>query len=247
MDVFRQVRRILKPTGTAWLNIGDSYVGSGRGKGDINKKGVQPKASYTGNLFDKPYRLKGYKNKDLIGVPWQLAFALRNDGWWLRQDIIWHKPNPLPESVRDRCTKAHEYIFLLTKSARYYFDHKSIQTNTKGTEHDKRARVSRKRYPTKLVNGIRRTGYYPKANKRSVWTVPTRSFRGAHFATYPEALIINCIKAGCPPGGVVLDPFFGAGTTGLVAQNTGRNYIGIELNPEYVKIAQQRLKSTIAT
>ena len=127
MDVFRQVRRVLKPDGTFWLNIGDSYAGSGRGKGDVNKKSkVQGRVSHTGAMFSKLYRLGGYKNKDLIDIPWQLAFALRADGWYLRQDIIWHKPNPMPESIRDRCTKAHEYIFLLTKSARYYFDYKAI-------------------------------------------------------------------------------------------------------------------------
>lgn len=254
LEVFREVHRVLKPTGTLWLNIGDSYAGSGRGKGDINRKGVQSKASYVGDMFNKSYQLAGYKNKDLIGIPWQLALALRTDGWFLRQDIIWHKPNPMPESVTDRCTKAHEYIFLLTKSARYYFDHRAILEPAK---YDGRKDTKAKGSPkyadngtgigvNTLANGVHerwphRIGTMPARHKRSVWTVPTRSFRGTHFATYPEALIIDCIKAGCPPGGVVLDPFFGAGTTGVVARNLGRNYIGIELNPAYVKIAEGRL------
>ena len=254
LGVFRQVYRVLKPDGTFWLNIGDSYAGSGRGKGDINKKGIQPKASHVGDNFDKPYKIKGYKNKDLMGIPWQLAFALRADGWYLRQDIIWHKPNPMPESIRDRCTKAHEYIFLLTKSARYHFDYKAIlepakydgrkDTKAKGSPKYAGGRAGtpvqsfaagvHERWPNS-VQGV------PSRNKRSVWSVPTRSFRGAHFATYPPALIADCIKAGCPFGGVVLDPFMGSGTTGLVARSLGRNYIGIELNPDYVKIAEERL------
>jgi DNA modification methylase len=255
IDVFRQVKRVLKPTGTLWLNIGDSYAGSGRGKGDINKKGVQPKASYASDIFNKPYQLNGYKNKDLMGIPWQLAFALQAGGWYLRQDIIWHKPNPMPESIRDRCTKAHEYIFLLTKSARYYFDHKAIMELAKyDGRKDTRMKGSHK-YSQEGNTGLTLQTFAARGherwtrnengefmrNKRSVWTVCTRPYKGAHFATYPEALIIDCIKAGCPPSGIVLDPFFGAGTTGLVARNIGRNYVGIELNPEYVKIAQQRL------
>jgi DNA modification methylase len=279
LDVFREVHRVLKPAGTLWLNIGDCYAGSGRGKGDISVKGKQPQASCVDNAFDKPYRLAGYKNKDLIGIPWQLAFALRADGWYLRQDIIWHKPNPMPESIRDRCTKAHEYVFLLSKSARYHFDRRAILEPAAGYDgrKDTMAKGSPKyagsgagtgvhsfaagvheRWPDRLpaVRGYTtktgKTGLsaqhhgshiatLPARNKRSVWTVPTRSFRGAHFATYPEALITDCIKAGCPPGGTVLDPFFGAGTTGVVARNTGRNYIGIELNEAYVKMAAGRL------
>ena len=242
MKVFNQVYRVLKPNGTLWLNIGDSYAGSGRGKGDINQKGLQQKASFIGDKFDKPYRLQGYKNKDLIGVPWMLAFALRESGWYLRQEIIWHKPNPMPESVRDRCTKSHESLFLLTKSPRYYFDNEAIKTDTKGSEHDRRARISRKRFPTSKINGIRATGYYPMANKRSVWTVPTQSFKGAHFATFPPDLIRPCILSGCPVGGTVLDPFLGSVTTGLVAKQLDRHFIGIELNAEYVKLAQRRIQ-----
>jgi site-specific DNA-methyltransferase (adenine-specific) len=151
----------------------------------------------------------------------------------------------MPESVTDRCTKSHEYIFLLSKSKKYFFDHQAIQTDTKGSAHDRRARVGRKTFPTPLINGIRKAGYYPKANKRSVWTVCTRPFKGAHFATFPPSLIEDCIKAGCPENGIVLDPFFGAGTTGLVARQLNRNFIGFELNPGYIKIAEERLRLAI--
>lgn len=162
-------------------------------------------------------------------------------GWFLRQDLIWHKPNPMPESVKDRCTKSHEYIFLLSKSQKYYYDYEAIQEETKGNEHDKHSRTSRKRFPTDKINGIRNEGYYPMANKRSVWSVTTKPFSEAHFATYPEALIKDCILAGCPEGGIVLDPFIGAGTTALVSKKYGRNYIGFEINPDYINIAENRL------
>ena len=242
VEVFTEVRRILKQKGTLWVNIGDSYAGSGRGKGDINKKGIQQKASYVGD-FIKPYRLDGYKNKDLIGIPWLLAFALRASGWYLRQDIIWSKPNPMPESVTDRCTKSHEYIFLFSKSAKYYFDSEAIQTDTMGSEHDKKSRIGRKTYPTERINGIRNSGgYYPKANKRDVWTVCTSPEPEAHFACFPQMLIMDCIKAGCPENGIVLDPFMGSGTTAVVARKLDRNFIGFELNPQYVKIAKTKLK-----
>jgi DNA modification methylase len=237
-----------------WLNIGDSYAGSGRGKGDVNRKGLQQKASFIGDKFDKPYRLEGYKNKDLIGVPWMLAFALRESGWYLRQEIIWHKPNPMPESVRDRCTKSHESLFLLTKQPKYYFNYeamlepaiydgrknlakkpsqKYLQGNT-GAPVQTLSKEGGKRW--RVVNGqfVR--------NKRDVWTVSTRPFKGAHFATFPPDLIKPCVLAGCPVDGIVLDPFFGAGTTGLVAQLSGRDYIGIDLNAEYGKIAEERLQ-----
>jgi DNA modification methylase len=244
VSVFTEVKRVLKKTGTFWVNIGDSYAGSGRGKGDINKKGTQQKqqkSSYVGD-FIKPYRLNGYKNKDLIGIPWLLAFALRENGWYLRQDIIWSKPNPMPEPVRDRCTKSHEHIFLLSKSIKYHFDGEAIQTETQGTEHDKRARIGRKTFPTAFINGIRKSGHYPKANKRDVWTVCTSPEPEAHFACFPQTLIVDCIKAGCPENGTVLDPFMGSGTTAVVARKLNRNYLGFELNPEYMKIADAKLK-----
>jgi len=242
VEIFTEVKRILKTGGTLWVNIGDSYAGSGRGKGDVNKKGIQQKASYVGDCFVKPFRLNGYKNKDLIGIPWMLAFALRDAGWYLRQDIIWAKPNPMPESIKDRCTKSHEHILLLSKSGRYYFDHEAIQTETIGNEHDKRARIGRKTFPTEYINGIRATGYYPKANKRDVWTVCTEPEPEAHFACYPQKLIVDCIKAGCPENGIVLDPFMGSGTTAVVARKLNRYYVGFELNPDYVKIANAKLK-----
>jgi DNA modification methylase len=275
-EVFRQVFRVLKPVGTFWLNIGDSYAGSGRGKGDINRKSkVQNKASHVGNIFAKPYRLEGYKNKDLIGIPWLLAFALRQEGWYLRQDIIWHKPNPMPESVRDRCTKAHEYLFLLTKSARYYFDHNAILepakydgrkkmthdgsakylANGTGTGVQNVSKGGRERWPNQLRGYVSKEGLtglseqhhgnnivtLPARNKRSMWTVATRPFKGAHFATFPPDLISTCIEAGCPPDGIVLDPFMGAGTTALVAKELGRNYVGIELNGDYIRLAEERV------
>ena len=242
VEIFTEVKRILKPKGTFWLVIGDSYAGSGRGRGDINKKGKQPKVSHVGD-FIKPYQLDGYKNKDLIGIPWLLAFALRANGWYLRQDIIWHKLNPMPEPVRDRCTKSHEYIFLFSKSLKYHFDSVAIQTDVIGSVHEKTTRKGKHTHPTTHINGIRITGgYYPKANKRDVWTVCTAPEKEAHFACFPQALIVDCIKAGCPENGTVLDPFMGSGTTAVVARKLNRNYIGFELNPNYMKIAKAKLK-----
>jgi DNA modification methylase len=256
MEVFGQVRRVLMPSGTFWLNIGDCYAGSGRGKGDINRKGLQQPASFVGDKFDKPYKLAGYKNKDLIGIPWMLAFALRDAGWYLRQEIIWHKLNPMTESVRDRCTKSHESLFLLTKRPRYYFNHEEM---LEPAMYDGRKCLIKKPSPKylqegtgapvqTLTKGCERwqviNGQYVR-NRRDVWTVPTRPFKGAHFATFPSNLIEPCILAGCPPCGTVLDPFFGAGTTGLVAQRLGRNYIGIELNSEYVRIAEERMGNAV--
>jgi len=260
VDVFTEVQRILKPEGTLWLNIGDSYAGSGRGKGDVNKKGIQQKASFTGD-FLKPYRLNGYKNKDLIGIPWMLAFALRTNGWYLRQDIIWHKPNPMPESVTDRCTKAHEYIFLLTKSKRYYFNSRAI---TELAAYDGRTSNVRKGSPKYAHEGATGLGTQTLAirkserwrqneagdyirNKRSVWTIPTQPEKEAHFACFPQKLIVDCIKAGSPEGGIVLDPFMGSGTTAVVARKLNRNYVGFELNPEYVEIAGRKLKRELGT
>jgi DNA modification methylase len=257
--VFDEVYRVLKPLGTFWLNIGDSYAGSGRGKGDINRKGLQQKASFIGDKFDKPYKLEGYKNKDLIGVPWMLAFVLRERGWYLRQEIIWHKPNPAPESVRDRCTKSHESLFLLTKQPRYYFNHKEMLEPAIYDGRKNLAKKPSRKYlqgdtgapvQTLAKGGGERwqvvDGQFVR-NKRDVWTIPTRPFKGAHFATFPSDLIKPCILAGCPADGIVLDPFFGAGTTGLVARQLGRNYIGIDINSEYCKIAAERLKEAFPT
>jgi DNA modification methylase len=252
VEVFTEVHRILKPAGTLWLNMGDSYNGSGKANGcslDGCLQGGNRSAQQT-----KPTRIRELKPKDLIGIPWMLAFALRAGGWYLRQDIIWHKPNPMPESVRDRCTKAHEYIFLLTKSARYYFDRSAMLEPAKYDGRKDTTAKGSPKYAGGTVGGHvqsfaagrherwpNRVGDIPCRNRRSVWTVPVRPFRGAHFATYPPALVEPCIMAGCPPGGVVLDPFFGAGTTGVVARKLERNYIGIDLNHDYVKIAGERL------
>jgi len=251
MNVFNQVHRVLKQNGTFWLNIGDSYNGSGKANGCDLSKYLQ--SSNKAAQKPKPTHVKGLKKKDLIGIPWMLAFALRESGWYLRQEIIWHKPNPMPESVRDRCTKSHESLFLLSKSSRYYFDNQAIMepakydgrkdTTAKGSPKYMQisgtiqglAKREHERWPNKM-------GTNPARNKRDVWIIPTRPFKGAHFATFPPDLIKPCILAGCPVGGVVLDPFFGAGTTGLVAQQLGRKYIGIDLNADYVRIAEQRLQ-----
>jgi len=237
VEVFREVRRVLRPDGTLWLNLGDSYARSpGKGgSGTPNGRNVAEQG-YAGGA-GVPL---GLKEKDLIGIPWRVAFALQADGWYLRQDIIWSKPNPMPESVKDRCTKSHEYLFLLTKSDRYYFDAKAIrEPETCG----------RKRGPalhgdTKSTNGngglSRREGDGFR-NRRSVWNVQTRPFKGAHFATFPVELVEPCILAGSPVGGRVLDPFGGAGTTGLVALRNGRDATLIELNPEYAAMAEKRI------
>jgi len=255
VDVFREVQRVLCDNGTLWLNIGDSYAGSGRGKGDVNKKGIQQKASFVGD-FIKPYRIDGYKNKDLIGIPWMLAFALRNSGWYLRQDIIWHKPNPMPESVTDRCTKSHEYIFLFSKLPKYFFDDKAIMEHATYDGRKDTVRKGSKKYAQEGATGLgiqtmainererwrsNENGDFVR-NKRSVWTVCTASEKEAHFACFPQKLIVDCIRAGCPEGGTVLDPFMGSGTTAVVARKLNRNYVGFELNADYVKIAERKLK-----
>jgi len=255
VSVFMECRRVLKKEGTMWIVIGDSYAGSGRGwsgKNDLYSRKTQPKASFA-NEFSKPHKIAGYKNKDLIGIPWMLAFALRNSGWFLRQDIIWNKPNPMPESVRDRCTKAHEYIFLFAKSARYYFNYPAMLEPAKWDGRAKNIYHGSTKYGSsnssltnqQIHKGGKRWANsidgIPARNRRSVWTVPTRGFKGAHFATFPPDLIRPCIEAGCPSDGVVLDPFMGAGTTALIARELGRNYVGIELNSEYVRLAEERL------
>ena len=248
IEVFREIRRVLKPTGTLWVNIGDSYAGSGKGAW---KNKTAQKEVYTPDPGDAVSRMakvwKGVKPKDLIGIPWMLAFALRADGWFLRQDIIWSKPNPMPESVTDRCTKSHEYIFLLSRSSRYYFDIEAIKEKAVTNDTCKRNRNLTKMNNTpgrKEMGGLVRNDYL-KRNKRSVWTVTTKPFNGEHFAVYPEKLIEDCIKAGCPENGIVLDPFMGSGTTGIVARKLNRKYIGFELNPGYIEIADKRLKKEL--
>lgn len=238
--VFRQVHRVLSDDGTLWLNLGDSYAGNTSRASNNGRAGFGNKRE---GVFTKTG--DGLKNKDLVGIPWRVAFALQADGWYLRQDIIWHKPNPLPESVTDRCTKSHEYIFLLSKSAKYYFDHLAMREPSANLGKTKIRFGGNKygdsddpKHSTKSGNEYIDTGF---RNKRSVWTVTTRPFKGAHFATFPTQLIEPCILAGSKQGDTILDPFFGAGTTGLVAQRHNRKWIGCELNPDYAAIAQQRL------
>lgn len=254
VDVFREVRRVLRDDGAMWLNLGDSYNSS-----PSNQQG---KRMCTG---DDPYTgqgrssrlVEGLKPKDLIGIPWRVAFALQADGWYLRQDIIWHKPNPMPESVRDRCTKAHEYLFLLSKSARYYFDAEAIKEPASESSGGRQNAAKRGTFDysehsfkdtADVGRGPRNSGLYTSPhtgtrNRRSVWTVSTRPYKGAHFATFPPKLIEPCVLAGCPTGGVILDPFFGSGTTGAVAVRHGRKYVGIELNPAYIELANNRIKT----
>ena len=227
VEVFREVHRILRDDGTLWLNLGDSYASNGcyinawlekdhnKDKKHLhtnNHERYEDRKAFRGGEY-------GIKAKDLIGIPWRVALALQADGWYLRQDIIWHKPNPMPESVEDRCTKAHEYVFLLSKKPRYYYDHEAVkETTVDATE---------------------------RKNKRSVWTIKTKGYKGAHFAVYPEDLIVPCVLAGCPQDGTVFDPFTGSGTTAVVALKHGRNFIGTELNPQYVNIAEDRIRKSV--
>lgn len=288
--VFREARRVLRDDGTLWLNLGDSYAGGGGG--NYNKTGkTRANGCQITNVRNRPGWLDaaGVKAKDLIGIPWRVALALQADGWYLRQDIIWHKPNPMPESVRDRCTKAHEYIFLLSKSPRYYFDHEAIKEPSVEADRPQRRRaqeIAREAGLTQAhFDAIRACGatdagksrvtqngygnntaeaqaladeakaalggYYREftfsdtKNKRSVWSVPAKPFKGAHFATFPPDLIEPCILAGCPEGGTVLDPFGGAGTTGLVATQAGRNAVLCEINPEYMEMARARIANKL--
>lgn len=284
VEVFREVRRVLRDDGTAWVNMGDSYAGSWGAQGKretpaaISRNSINnhPKRAGTGRLTE------GYKGKDLMGMPWRLAFALQDDGWYLRQDIIWNKPNPMPESVRDRCTKSHEYVFLLSKSKKYYFDQTAILEPCSPNTHARLSQDVQAQIGSERANGGAKSNGNMKAtarktngvgwghgsdaeerqrgrvkdndsmnsalaimpterNKRSVWTVSTHSFKGAHFATFPPDLIRPCILAGAPRGGVVLDPFGGAGTTSLVSMQEGRRSIICELNPEYAAMARRRI------
>ena len=239
VKVFREIRRVLKDGGTVWLNLGDSYSSGGR-ETTINQS-VRGEQDYG---VTRPPVCKGIKPKDLVGIPWRVAFALQADGWYLRQDIIWHKPNPMPESVIDRCTKSHEYIFLLTKSARYFYDADAIAEKTLTIDNSNRDRDLTK---LNYTNGQKRHGgfqhnQYQTRNKRSVWTINTKPYKDAHFAVFPDRIPELCIKAGSSEGDVVLDPFFGSGTTGYVAQRLGRKWLGIELNPKYIKIAEKRFQ-----
>ena len=242
VKVFRLVRDNLTDDGTLWLNIGDSYY-------NYRSDGNYPQQTVSKTRQDLPVRtpvrgnkLKGYKSKDLIGIPWMLAFALRADGWYLRQDIIWHKPNPMPESVKDRCTKSHEYIFLLSKNKNYYYNNEAIKEPVKqdwGTRNRTNGKYHNEGTGLQPHSGL--TKSYTTKNKRSVWTVTTKPYKGAHFAVFPTDLIEPCIKAGSEEGDVVLDPFMGSGTTAVVSKSLGRHYIGCELNEDYGKLIQKRL------
>jgi DNA modification methylase len=275
VDVFREVRRVLRNDGTLWLNLGDSYAGY-----HGNKNAAVPTSATNGwtngtneNSRTSTANRNGLKSKDLIGIPWRVAFALQSDGWYLRQDIIWSKPNPMPESVTDRCTKAHEYIFMLSKSRQYHYDIEAIKepmtlSSVTRLSQDVEGQAGSDRVPGKTNGPMKAVGKADKQrghgrrhagfnerwdamerveqcsgmrNKRSVWSVATQPFSEAHFATFPPELIEPCIKAGCPAGAVVLDPFGGAGTTGLVADRLGRDAILIELNPEYAAMAERRI------
>lgn len=244
VEVFACVWDILADDGTLWVNLGDSYANHSSQASNNGRAGFgNPREKVVNRIGN------GYKQKDLMGMPWRLAFALQDFGWYLRQDIIWHKPNPMPESVTDRCTKSHEYIFLLTKNQKYYFDHEAIKEDSVDIE------STSKRYEKNFnaFNGGMETGaisrnnptakleFDGKRNKRDVWTINTKSYKGAHFAVYPEELIEPCILAGSKAGDIVLDPFFGSGTTGAVAQKLGRKWVGCELNKNYEKLQNERL------
>lgn len=238
VEVFKCVKDILTDDGVLWLNIGDSYNGSG-GQGTKPNIMSQEAAKERGG---KPIKVNYLKPKDLIGIPWMLAFALRADGWYLRQDIIWHKPNPMPESVTDRCTKAHEYIFLLSKSQKYFYDNEAIKVPVKedwGTRDRTNGKYHNEGTGLQPHSGLEKS--YEMANKRSVWSVNTKPYAGAHFAVFPEELIEPCVLAGSRVGDIVLDPFMGSGTSAQVAQKLGRKFLGCELNLNYKKLQDKRL------
>lgn len=243
VEVFREVKRVLRDDGTLWLNIGDSYARqAGPEESKLNSlytMGVGQKKAHEMGAMRKGENKPppGLKPKDLIGIPWRLAFALQADGWYLRQDIIWHKPNPMPESVRDRCTKAHEYVFLLTKNQKYFYDFDAMQ--------EPAVCASQKRGKSRNISPegmtVMDNKQYETRNRRSVWTVQTRPYKEAHFATMPLELAEVCVLAGSKPGSTVLDPFGGSGTTAEAAMKYGRNAVLCELNPEYCEIARKRL------
>ena len=276
VDIFHEVKRCLKPEGTLWLNLGDSYAtGTTAGRQQSKNPGVGANNPNAQNSVPRVGTPQGCKTKDLIGIPWMVAFALRADGWYLRQDIIWAKPNPMPESVKDRCTKSHEYIFLLTKSPKYYFDYEAIQeeatgydgrkdTTTKGSQKYDNVNVAAARGHERLkfknladkgqqpnsMHLRRAEGMadeqYPVRNKRDVWSVCPKPSKEEHYAMYPEELVKYCIEAGCPEGGVVFDPFMGSGTTAAVAKKFDRHYYGTELNPKFYEIAARRVASIMS-
>ena len=240
VEVFRLVRDNLTDDGTLWVNIGDSYY-------NYRSDGNYPKQTVSKTRQDLPTKtpvrgnkLKGLKSKDLIGIPWMLAFALRADGWYLRQDIIWHKPNPMPESVKDRCTKAHEYIFLLSKNKNYYYNNEAIKEPAKDWGTRDRSNGKYHNPGSGLVPHSGLTKSYERKNKRSVWSVTKKPYKGAHFAVFPPELIEPCILAGSEPGDIILDPFMGSGTTAMVAKQHGRYYMGCELHEDYGELIKNR-------
>jgi DNA modification methylase len=272
VQVFREVRRVLRDDGTLWINLGDSYASAWPAPNTRRNIIGQPMNGGKRSA-DRPSKLD-LKEKDLVGIPWMVAFALRADGWYLRSDIIWHKPNPMPESVTDRCTKAHEYIFMLSKSERYYWNQHAILEPVSENTHARLSQDVEKQVGSARANGGAKTNGNMKAvgrklaaagsgtknnesfnaaccltvserNKRSVWTVTTQPYKGAHFATFPKELIRPCILAGCPAGGTVLEPFLGSGTTAEVARKNGCHCVGIELNPDYHKLINKRLKQNV--
>ena len=243
VEVMRLVRDNLTDDGTLWLNMGDSYYNyrPGKGQGLVKQTVSKTKQDLPDKCSRRGNKLDGLKEKDLIGIPWMLAFALRADGWYLRQDIIWHKPNPMPESVRDRCTKSHEYLFLLSKNKKYYYDNESIKEPAKdwGTRDRSKGKYHNEGTGLQPQSGL--TKSYPKKNKRSVWSITKKPYKGAHFATYPPELIEPCILAGSEKGDIILDPFIGSGTTAMVAKSLGRDYIGCELHEDYGKLIDKRV------
>ncbi len=250
VELFGELRRVLRGDGTLWLNLGDTYAAN-RGGTAMPAETLAGGVSGKGNKVAKRGRESGYnphrdpashglKHKDLCGIPWRVALALQADGWYLRQDIIWHKPNPMPESVTDRCTKAHEYIFLMSKSAKYYYDMDAIKVKAVTKPHCMGGITTSNDRQDGNRQSVVIGGEYK--NKRSVWTISTNQYKEAHFATFPPKLIEPCILAGCPEGGVVIDPFCGSGTSGEVCVKWGRRFVGIELNPEYIKLAERRIR-----
>lgn len=257
-EVFNEVRRVLRPDGTLWLNLGDTYAGKGNQGDFIDPK--NPKGR-NGQTIALNHTVEGCKAKDMIGIPWMVAFALRDAGWYLRNDIIWMKDNPMPESVKDRCARCYEHVFLLAKSRKYFFDYKAISEPIAESTRSrlKRGVAGSNKYGAPIpgqpqmqtINLPRLHGEIsddeinPLRNKRDVWCINTVPFKGGHYAAYPPKLAETCILAGCPEGGVVLDPFMGSGTTGLAAKTLGRHYVGIELNPEYTQLANARIGGEI--
>ena len=245
VEVFREVRDVLKDDGVLWLNIGDSYYNYRPGTGGLPKQTVSKTSQDLPTQCNRrANKLDGLKEKDLIGIPWMLAFALRADGWYLRQDIIWHKPNPMPESVKDRCTKSHEYIFLLSKNKKYYYDNEAIKEPVKqdwGTRDRTKGKYHNPGTGLAPHSGLSKS--YDRKNKRSVWSITNKPYKGAHFACFPPDLIEPCILAGSKKGDIILDPFMGSGTTASMALQHDRHYYGCELHEDYGSLIQKRIRS----